>query len=216
MSPPERRKSDSLARRTDDSYEPQAGASSRSYAPMRTTALLVPSPNRSGSEDEHAGGNGNVRTGLPPDMDLRLERLLGSDVRRPESSTSELGAAAGTLLIGEREHRFYVLTPGKLEYIEANGNYVKLHSREFEYISRDTMKRLSSLLAGCGFLRIERSVLINLRAIAYVQRTQRRRYAFTLASGACLHSGAAFRDEILRALPLPHSSHSRAPASRDS
>ena len=64
------------------------------------------------------------------------------------------------------------------------------------------MKRLADELAALGFIRIERSLLLNVRSILYAQRVGRGTYAFTLSSGSCLYSGATFRHEILRALPL--------------
>ena len=106
------------------------------------------------------------------------------------------------LLVGEREHRLYVLKPERVEFIESHGNYVKLHTGNAEYISRDSVKRLADELAASGFIRIGRSLLVNVRAIQYAQRVGRGTYSFTLSSGACLYSGATFRDEILRVLPL--------------
>jgi two-component system, LytTR family, response regulator len=118
------------------------------------------------------------------------------------AETSETSGAVSKLLVGEREHRLYVLSCENIEYIQSDGNYVKFHANDVAYISRDSVKRLSDVLAGSGFLRIERSVLINIRVISYVQRAGRRSYAFTLNSGARLRSGAKYRDEILRVLPL--------------
>lgn len=112
--------------------------------------------------------------------------------------------ATGILLVGEREHRLYVLEPDKIEYIESEGNYVKLHASSADYISRDSIKRLSHVLAGNGFIRIERSLLINVHAILYAERSGRGRYSFTLTSGSCVHSGASYRDAILQVLPLTH------------
>lgn len=63
------------------------------------------------------------------------------------------------LLVGESEHRLYVLTPENVEYIEAQGNYVKLHASGADYISRASIKRLATTLADRGFLRSERSYL---------------------------------------------------------
>jgi hypothetical protein len=51
-------------------------------------------------------------------------------------------------------------------------------------------------------VRIERSLLLNVRAIAYAQPIGHGSFAFTLVSGACLHSGHVYRDTILAALPL--------------
>jgi DNA-binding LytR/AlgR family response regulator len=61
---------------------------------------------------------------------------------------------------------------------------------------------LSADLAEYGFLRIERSLLVNIRAISYVEPVGRGTFAFTLSTGACLHSSASYRDSILRILPM--------------
>jgi two-component system LytT family response regulator len=107
-----------------------------------------------------------------------------------------------TLLVGEREHRLYVLTPENVEYIAAQGNYVKLHASGADYISRDSVKRLAISLADRGFLRIERSLIVNVRAIAYAQRAGQGTYIFTLHSGTSLRSGARYRGAILQVIPL--------------
>ncbi len=106
------------------------------------------------------------------------------------------------LLVGEREHRLYPLDPQKIDYIESDGNYVSFRSGNTAYISRDTIKRLAAELEQLGFVRIGRSLLVNVRAVVYAQTIGRGRFAFTLGSGACLHSGAAYRHAILEALPL--------------
>jgi two-component system, LytTR family, response regulator len=107
-----------------------------------------------------------------------------------------------TLIIGEREHRLYPLYPEKIDYIESDGNYVSIHHASTTYISRDSIKRLAEELAGFGFVRIERSLLVNIRAVLYAETVGRGRFAFTLSSGACLQSSTTYRDAILRALPL--------------
>ncbi len=119
-----------------------------------------------------------------------------------------------TLLIGEREHRLYPLHPEKIDYIEADGNYVSIRSGNRAYISRDSLKRLAGELKDFGFIRIERSLLVNIRAVLYAETVGRGRFAFTLASGACLQSSAGYREAILRALPLA-SPPSREAAARE-
>jgi two-component system LytT family response regulator len=117
-----------------------------------------------------------------------------------------------TLLVGERERRLYPLNPEKIDYIESDGNYVSIHSGNAAYISRDSIKRLEGELAHLGFIRIERSLLVNIRSVVYAETVGRGRYAFTLCSGACLQSSASYRGAILRALPLVPSSGRRAVA----
>lgn len=105
-------------------------------------------------------------------------------------------------LVGERQHRLYPLDVEKIEYIEAHGNYVTIRSGNCDYIRRDSIKRLAECLAERGYVRIERSLLMNARAVAYAQVAGHGTFAFTLASGACIQSSATYRETILDVLPL--------------
>ena len=106
-------------------------------------------------------------------------------------------------LVGERQRRLYPLDPKSIDYIEADGNYVTLRAGKMEYISRDSVKRLSIQLAELGFIRITRSLLVNAAAVSYAELAGHGTFSLTLTSGVCLHSSAAYRDSILRIIPLP-------------
>jgi DNA-binding LytR/AlgR family response regulator len=106
-------------------------------------------------------------------------------------------------LVGERLRRLYPLDPRSIDYIEADGNYVTLRAGKQEYLSRDSIKRLAPQLAELGFIRIERSLLVNAAAVAYAEVARHGTFALTLNSGVCLHSSAAYRESILRIIPLP-------------
>jgi two-component system, LytTR family, response regulator len=120
--------------------------------------------------------------------------------------------ASVNLIIGEREHRFYPLNAETIEYIESDGNYVTIRTRDSKYISRDTIKRLEAELAHLGFMRIERSLLVNIRAVVHLEAVGRGAFAFTLSSGSSLHSSPSYRDAILRVLPMRRSSGYRSPS----
>ena len=107
-----------------------------------------------------------------------------------------------TVLVGERQHRLYLLDPARIEYVEAEGNYVIFHAASREYCSRDTLKRLELTLQPCGFLRIENSLLLNVGAIDYAVPFGRGRFIFTLRSGIALRSTVTHRAGILKRLPL--------------
>lgn len=130
-----------------------------------------------------------------------LPRLSGA--RLPCTTTPDDGDTGWPArLVGEREHRLYPLDPYRIDYVESAGNYVTYHLGTVEYIARESIKHLDSVLAPAGFVRIERSLLLNVRAIAYAQPIGHGSFAFTLVSGARLHSGHSYRDTILAALPL--------------
>jgi DNA-binding LytR/AlgR family response regulator len=149
-------------------------------------------------------GAGSATRAAPRLCALRPRQALQLRLRpaAPAPDTPGARQIAPQLLVGEREHRLYILKPEKIDYVEAHGNYVKFHVARAEYISRDSVKRLSLLLADSGFIRIERSLLINVAAICYAQRAGRGTFAFTLLSGACLRSGSSYREGILQVLPL--------------
>jgi len=106
------------------------------------------------------------------------------------------------ILIAEREQRLYPVQAQRIDYVESAGNYVKFHVDNCEFIARDSIKRLEVVLGSTGFVRIERKLLLNILAISFVETVGYGAFAFTLNNGVCLRSGPAYRETILRALPL--------------
>jgi two-component system LytT family response regulator len=112
-----------------------------------------------------------------PGEDQHVQSALGNDDR----------------LVGERAGRFYFVAPGEVDYIEANGNFLTIHSGLDEYVTRDSFKRLGPLLEQSGFARISRSVVINLRRVEFVERAGPGVLRFMLESGSQLLSSAGYR-----------------------
>lgn len=140
---------------------------------------------------------------------VRARRRVGSAQTRYNqlaSTPAELGRFDPVLprfLVGERQHKLYPLDPKSIDYIEADGNYVTLRVGKVEYLSRDSIKRLAMHLAELAFVRITRSLLVNAGAVAYAEVAGHGTFALTLTSGTCLHSTAAYRESLLRIIPLP-------------
>ena len=142
--------------------------------------------------------------------ELSRERPIRGRFALMDSGVGVGRAGSGSLLVGERGHRLYPLDPLEIDYVRSAGNYVTYHRASVEYIARDSIKRLEPVLAPAGFMRIERSLLLNVRAIAYAEPVGRRgSFVFTLTTGVSLHSGQGYRDTILATLPLRrrHPSH---------
>jgi len=135
----------------------------------------------------------------------QFDRAVPADQRllAEPPDTGHITAASPRFLVGERQHRLYPLDPQIIDYIEADGNYVTLRAGKTEYLGRDSLKRLTKQLGDLGFIRIERSLMMNAAAVSYVEVAGNGTFAFTLRSGACLHSGVGYRDSILRVIPLP-------------
>lgn len=134
----------------------------------------------------------------------RCATVPASGVR--EGIVSELRAspvgAPPRQLVGEKANRLYFIDTTTIEYLESDGNYVTIHVDTDHYITRNTLKRLAGALAPLGFVRIERSILLNLRRIAFVERHGDGCYAFTLRGGRRLISSATYRKGILDEIRL--------------
>ena len=117
-------------------------------------------------------------------------------------------------LTAERERRLYLLDPERVGYIESYGNYVRIWSGTLCYISRDCVKALALLLAPAGFVRIQRSKLVNLRAVSYIERPGHGIFVFILGCGTRLESTPTYRAHILAALYPAHCSKRWAIKSR--
>jgi DNA-binding LytR/AlgR family response regulator len=107
------------------------------------------------------------------------------------------GAAAPLRLTGEKGRRLFFIDVELIDYIEADGNYVSIRAGEECYIARNTLKNLAAALASSGFVRITRSLLVNLRRVAFAERLGGGSFEFTLRTGKRLASTPTFRRGIL-------------------
>jgi DNA-binding LytR/AlgR family response regulator len=67
-----------------------------------------------------------------------------------------------------------------MDYVESVGNYALLHTRTENHVLRETLTNLEAKLAPRLFLRISRSILVNLERIKGLQSTPRGEYLVIL------------------------------------
>jgi two-component system LytT family response regulator len=120
----------------------------------------------------------------PGPNDATVPQFMSAARTDGNGPSNELGI--GNRLVGERNGKLYFILPDDVEYIEAAGNYVTIHSGDRHYISRDSLKRLTPLLQSQGFVRINRSVAVNLRRVDYAEREGQGVLGFVLQSGVRL------------------------------
>jgi two-component system LytT family response regulator len=86
-----------------------------------------------------------------------------------------------------------------VDWIEAAENYVELHISHASYLLHLTMNALEKSLDPEFFLRIHRSIIVNLFRIKSLQSSAHGEYVITLRDGARLQSGRTYSSR-LRAL----------------
>lgn len=83
-----------------------------------------------------------------------------------------------------------------IDWIEAAGNYVRLHVAAREHLIRGPLTRLAGRLGGERFVRIRRSALVNVQAIRSLERYGKSSYALTLRSGTTLVSSRYYARQV--------------------
>ena len=105
-----------------------------------------------------------------------------------------------------RTGRLIVKTGGKVlflraqdvEWVEAAGNYVRLHVGGESYLFRESMKNMESRLDGEQFVRIHRSAIVNLDRIRELQPWFHGEYVVILQDGTKLMASRVFSDRLGR------------------
>jgi two-component system LytT family response regulator len=129
----------------------------------------------------------------------RVERSSGEDadervlavlelMRRPEHRSR--------VVVRDNRGAFFLAT-ADIAWLEAAGNYVRVHANGKSYLLRETLKDLEATLDPERFVRVHRSAVVNLDAIERVEPWKRGEYAVLLRDGTRLVSsrtfGSAFR-----------------------
>jgi two-component system LytT family response regulator len=89
-----------------------------------------------------------------------------------------------------------------IDYVQAEANYVRLHTRGKSYLVRETLNAFEEKLRPYGFLRIHRSTLLQSERIAEMEPLFHGEYAVKLRDGTKLRSGRSYRDQLRAALHL--------------
>jgi two-component system LytT family response regulator len=83
-----------------------------------------------------------------------------------------------------------------LDWIEAAGNYVRLHLGEESHLFRETMTRMEARLDPRRFVRIHRSRIVNAERIKELQPWFNGDYVVVLRNGARLPLSRGYRDKL--------------------
>jgi two-component system LytT family response regulator len=83
-----------------------------------------------------------------------------------------------------------------IDWIEAAENYVQLHTGRLSHLVHAAMNTLEKSLDPETFLRIHRSVIVNIRRIKELQPALHGEYSVTLDNGVRLQSGRIYNDKL--------------------
>jgi DNA-binding LytR/AlgR family response regulator len=110
--------------------------------------------------------------------------------------------AIDSLTVPERDG-FVKVPVGSIDWLQAEDNYVRLHSAGRSHLLRTTLGALEKRLASNDFVRIHRSALVSVSRIARLKRLASDRYAVVLTTGAQLRVSRAYRKQVVAAVRTP-------------
>jgi two-component system LytT family response regulator len=94
--------------------------------------------------------------------------LAGAGKLRRQNQLTGLLASGNqptNCLLVKNGDRVLLLRPREIDWVESDGDYVRLHVGNDTYYARSTLAQIEERLAGAGFVRIHRSRLANLEKI---------------------------------------------------
>ncbi|WNG43927.1 response regulator transcription factor [Archangium minus] len=89
-----------------------------------------------------------------------------------------------------------------ITHVEAEANYVRVHTGGEQLVMRETLTHLEERLDPRRFLRIHRSVLVNLDHVRELEPLSQGEYLLSLSGGVALRTGRAHRARVEQALGL--------------
>ncbi len=96
--------------------------------------------------------------------------------------------------------RVTILSVKDIDWIGAEGDFVKIHAGRGWHLLRETMKRLETQFDPARFVRIHRSTIVNLERIKELQPYFRGEYVVILHDGTSLKLSRGYKDHLEAAL----------------
>ncbi|MEP6621209.1 MAG: response regulator [bacterium] len=128
----------------------------------------------------------------------RLEKLLSRHGAAPSDAAPVVAPSTSNRLVVRDGERLSLLEIGQIEWFESAGNSVCVHSAGRAYHMRTTMDRLAKRVSeqSATFVRVRRSALVNVRAIATLERYGQGTFVVQLRSGTKIISSRYYQSSL--------------------
>lgn len=118
-----------------------------------------------------------------------VQKLSGLAAGLPDRAQERLAVKDGTHI------KFFVLRD--ITYMQSDGDYLHIHTMDGEHaMIRERMRDMEQRLTASSFVRISRSLLINLNHVREMKPSKHGDYEFVLSDDNCLISGKTYRKTV--------------------
>jgi two-component system LytT family response regulator len=124
------------------------------------------------------------------------ERLGAGEPRTAAVAIARAQTASSERLLVPDGERLQLIDSTSIEWLEADDNYVHVHTAARPYLLRRTLQDLLTQLGGERFVRIHKSAAVNLGAIAALTPLFKGDYEVELRNGHALRLSRRYRDAL--------------------
>lgn len=133
-----------------------------------------------------------------------LEQVLGEGATASLGGASPNGSGAPAptrhryvdRLMVKHDGRVFFVKASDVDWFEAAGNYVRIHTGKVSHLIRETMQRIETQLDPAMFVRIHRAVIVNLDRIRELQPWFAGDYVVILRDGRQLKLSRTYREHL--------------------
>ena len=145
-----------------------------------------------------AEDDGALATLDAPPASARRASADAPDVERIARTVFDLIRAERqrSRIVVRSERRLLFLRQDEIDWVEAAGNYVRLHVGGETHVLRQSMKNMETRLDEGQFVRIHRSAIVNVERIRELQPWLHGEYVVVLADGTRLSASRVFSDRL--------------------
>lgn len=92
--------------------------------------------------------------------------------------------------------RLFFVSVAEIDWVESEGNYVRLHTGRATHLLRETMDGMEAKLDSNNFVRLRRSTIVNAARIKQLESLFNGEYRLTLSDGTQLNSSRRYRKNL--------------------
>lgn len=141
-------------------------------------------------------GKDEVRRRQADAVNSRLTQLLDYLQRSEAAAQQPKEDAAGDRILIKSSGEIFFLKAEEIDWIEAEGDYMKFHVAGRVHLMRETMARLEARLDPKRFIRIHRSTIVNIDRLRKLSPSFAGEYAVILHDGTKLKLSRGYHERI--------------------
>lgn len=149
--------------------------------------------------DDGRSGSRVLRPFAPPGVAPRLPRVGDAARREPGRDAVPAADPLSRLLI-RVDRRLVVVRLDEVDWIEAAGNYVRLHRASASHRYRRTLDDLEARLDGRRFVRTHRSAMVNVDRVRELHPSGSGGYDIVLDDGTRLPLSRSYKKRVFAVL----------------